>query len=133
VYEHPPEFLAEIFSIPAGNTSGFPCAIVSCSLHMHVRCCCWHGLAGFSQYYIKILHVFTPIQKNIYICITHTSFDGIYWTRGQFCQSTTCCLSRVKYSMRMYAILEFRKNVTNNAQCWQLTAFSPKLIQTTLK
>jgi len=55
---------------------------VSCSLLMHAHCCCWNGLAGFSQYYIKILHVFTPIQK-IYIYITHTSFDWICCTGGQ--------------------------------------------------
>lgn len=71
VYVHPPEFLAGIFSLPAGNTSGLPCAIVSCSLLMHVHWCCWNGLAGFSQCYIKILHVLTQIQY-IYIYILHT-------------------------------------------------------------
>ena len=66
VYVHPPEFLARIFSLPAGNTSGFPCGIVSCSLLMHVHCCCWNGLARFSYYYIKILHVLTWIQIYTY-------------------------------------------------------------------
>lgn len=37
-------------------------------LLMHVHCCCWNGLARFSQYYIKILHVLTRIQ---YIYILH--------------------------------------------------------------
>lgn len=41
-----------------------------CSLLTHVHRCCWNGLAGFSQYYIKILHVFTPVKK-IYIYYTH--------------------------------------------------------------
>jgi hypothetical protein len=132
-YVHPSEFLAGI-SWSAGNTAWFPCDFVSCSLLMHMHCCCWNGLAGSSQYCVKILHVFTPIYIYIYIYYTHQLWWNILNWRA--------ILS--KYNMLLVKGQVFNGNVGHfrilqkcYKQCMVLAIyrflFFPKLIRTPLK